>query len=113
MEIKIVEIRDHGTFIGAMAIRMTPSNPNQAYYLRRVGFDGSDSTIVLMLLGDQAATSDTYGWGVLGKGPRTIPIAHEWVQKNFDSITDGQVVDVAFILGETAAPKESERLTCP
>jgi hypothetical protein len=111
METKIVEIRDSGTFVGAMVLRMTSDNPVQRYYLRRVGCN--HDTIVLMALNDQVATSDVYEWPRLRPGTRTMQVAHDWVQSHFDEIKDGDVIDVEFILGIKPEKKVSERLTRP
>ena len=40
---------------------------------------------------------------------RTKPVAHQFIEKNWSTLKDGDVVDVQFILGETAEPKRSER----
>jgi hypothetical protein len=37
--------------------------------------------------------------------------AHHYIYDHFDELDDGDVVDVEFILGETAIKKVSERLT--
>lgn len=39
-----------------------------------------------------------------------MPIAHCWIIRHFAELRDGDVVDVQFILGESAQPKVSERL---
>lgn len=39
--------------------------------------------------------------------------AHLYVRDHWAELRDGDVVDVQFILGETAAPKKSERETAP
>jgi hypothetical protein len=62
-----------------------------------------------MDLNDQDATNDPYSWGIRNKGPRTFPVAHNWIIDHFDEISDGDVIDVEFILGETKQPKTTER----
>jgi hypothetical protein len=102
--IKAIEIRDIATFIPAVAIKMEPANVEQGYLLRRVGFlDGRGVT--LMRLVDQRATSDPYEWS----STRTMTTAHTWLIDHFDELSDGDVVDVEFILGETAERKKPER----
>jgi|ERR1700733_410575 hypothetical protein len=54
------------------------------------------------------ALSDPYGWT-----NRTMLAAHLYVTGHFDELTDGDVVDVEFVLGESTAPKLSERVTVP
>jgi len=108
MILKAIEIRDAATFIPAVAIKMEPANEAQRYLMARVGFhDGDD--VVLMVMNTQLATADPYEWTSLGMGPRTMPVVHQWLLQHFDEVTDGDVVDVEFILGETSAPKVSER----
>ena len=114
-ETKVVEIRDRGTCIGALLIRMQSDEPTQRYYLRRVGHPEDGSSIVLMDLNNQHATNDPYTWGskhLAGASSRTFGNAHNWIIDHFDEIQDGDVVDVEFILGETKSPKKSERTRC-
>jgi len=110
MTTKVLEIRDEGAFIAALAIRMTGDNPIQNYYFWRCGYPSDGSSIMLMMLYDGKATNDPYEWRALGMGPRTLPVAHDWIIDHFDELSDGDVVDVQVILGETSTPKISERL---
>ena len=103
MIVKTVEIRDAATFIPAVAIQMAPANEGQRYLLRRCGYPRDGRGVVLMKLYDQHATSDAYHWG-----NRTMQTAHLWIEEHFDALSDGDVVDVQFILGETPTPKRSE-----
>ncbi len=109
IESKVLEIRDEGTFIGVLAIRMLGTNPVQAYYLRRVGYPNDGSSIMLMMLSDGKATNDPYEWPGLRMGLRTMPVAHEFIISHYTELSDGDVVDVQFILGETTTRKVTER----
>jgi len=112
---KALEIRDEGTFIPALAVDMNPSLgvfpercEAQHYLLRRVGYpcDGRPNILLTKLTADGSpAWNDPYGWG-----GRTFPVAHNYIIEHWDELRDGDVVDVSFILGETATPKVSERL---
>lgn len=105
MIVKLLEVRDRNTFIPVAAIKMFPANEAQRFLLARVGFrDGM--SVTLMRLNDQKATADVYQWG---SGERTMPNAHLYIEKHFDELHDGDVVDVEFILGERSRPKQSER----
>lgn len=106
MKAKALEIRDEGTFIPALAVDMNPSDDAQRYLLRRCGYscDGLPNVIVTRLDGDGQATNDPYAWN-----GRTWPAAHNYIIEHWDELKDGDVVDVSFILGETKAPKRSER----
>lgn len=107
IETKVLEIRDSGTFIAALAIRNKGANPVQQFYFDRCGFPEDGSSITLMVLYDQQATNDPYSWK---SGARTMPTAHNWIIDHFDELKDGDVVDVQVLLGETVTPKTSERL---
>lgn len=125
MQSKALEVRDEGTFIPVLAVDMNPVKPNswddtitatstnydsiaQRYLLRRVGYpcDGRPNVLLTRLSGDGQATNDPYGWK---DGCRTLPVAHHWIIDNWASLSDGDVVDVQFILGETTVKKLSER----
>lgn len=96
MKTKMLEIRDEGTCIAALAIKMEPANEIETCFLSREGYPPSDDGIVLMMLGNQKATSDPYEWGL-----RTMAIAHNWLLgQNWDEIDEGRVIDVRVINGE-------------
>lgn len=107
IEAKVLEIRDEGTFIPALAVNINPSTEQQRYLMRRVGYpcDGVPNVILTHLTADGGpAWNDPYGWS-----GRTYPIAHNYIIEHWHELDDGDVIDVQFILGETAAPKRSER----
>lgn len=107
IEAKVLEIRDEGTFIPALAVDINPSTEQQRYLMRRVGYpcDGVPNVILTHLTADGGeAWNDPHGW----RG-RTYSIAHTYIIDHWHELADGDVVDVQFILGETAAPKRSER----
>ena len=124
IESKILEIRDSGTFIAVLAIRMLAANPAQAYYFRRCGYPEDGSSIMLMCLYDGKATNDPYEWPSLLRicrelmpswfilenvGARAMGTAHDWIINHYAELSDGDVVDVQMILGEHARAKTSER----
>ena len=110
MEIKMFEVRDRATFIPVMAIKPNPRCEAERALLARGGF-GRDAeaqqryTIVVKMNDSMGATYDPYAWVKCG---RTMNHAHRHIEANWDKLASGDVVDVEFILGETAAPKESE-----
>ena len=108
MKIKFVEIRDEGTCIAAMAIRMVADGAIEQRFLRREGYPKDGTSVILMKLADQKATNDPYEWPSIGAGWRTMPSAHFWIIKHFDEIQDGAVVDVRVILRETTEPAPAE-----
>ena len=109
IESKVLEIRDAATRIDALAIRMKGCNPIQNYYFRCCGYPEDGSSIMLMKLYDGKATNDPYEWPAIAGDRRTMPVAHMWIINHFDELKDGDVIDVQFILNETAKSKVSER----
>lgn len=112
---KTIEIRDDGTFIPALAIRLEQTNEADRYLLSRAGYgmtpENQHSYVLLADIngGSGMIACDPYDWA--GPG-RTWRVVHCWLIKHFDEIKSGAVVDVEFILEETAEPKVSERITC-
>ena len=74
------------------------------WLLRRGGFSLNGASIILIRLTDCEAQYDPYDWA-----NRTMQTAHVWLLERFEQIESGAVVDVEHILGETPAPKVSER----
>jgi hypothetical protein len=67
--------------------------------------DGAPNILLTRLSADGGkAWNDPYAWG-----GRTFPIAHAYIIEHWETLQDSDVVDVQFILGETTAPKVSER----
>ena len=104
MQVKLFEIRDRATFIPVFAISTRPANDAQHYLLRRDGW--TDTGVIVGKLSDGSGQADPWGWGC-----RRMTVAHDWIEQNFDKLEDGAVIDIEFILGETAEPKRSERET--
>lgn len=111
MEVKCLEVRDEGTFIAVVAINMNPTNEEQRYLLRRCGYpcDGRPNIAISELgASGRPMWNDPHAWG-----GRTYPVAHDWIIKAWDTLKDGDVIDVQFIIGETTKRKVSERVTAP
>ena len=115
MQVKVFEIRDSGTMFAVVAIDMNPFGETvaqydaQKYFLRRCGYacDGEPNIAITHLSANGGAFwNDPYGW----KG-RTYPVAHNYIIEHWHELTDGDVIDVEHILGETATKKISERFT--
>lgn len=98
MTTKLFEIRDAATFIPALAILVSRED---GYLMRRAGF--GDPCIYLIKLATEQCAYDPYTWD-----NRTMAVAHDYIEKHWDELRDGQVIDVQFILGETMVSKESE-----
>jgi hypothetical protein len=117
MQVKLLEVRDEGTCIHVVAVDMNPplvddtvsekrTKLAQRAILRRHGFpcDGRPNIAIFHVRcsGDRV-WNDPYGWG-----GRTYPVAHNHIIDNWARLSDGDVVDVQHILGETPAPKTAE-----
>lgn len=102
---KLIEIRDSGTNIQALAIKMHADTDVELPFLARNGF--KDSKLVYLLkIGTQEAHYDPFEWR--RRDPRTMFHAHRYIQDHFDELPAYGVVDVEYILGETDKPKTSE-----
>lgn len=112
MTSKLVEIRDKGTFIPALAVRLDSDNEQERWLLAKAGYglapeDQARYVILAQINGGGGRCAcDPYEWG---QNPRTYHIAHKWIIANFDTMPNGAVVCVEHILGERASPKTSDR----
>lgn len=117
MNTKTFEIRDKNTFIPVMAVQLEPGCEADRYLLARAGYgrkpeEQKQYYLVATLItqwGWVDTEYDPFKWG----GERTMNAAHHYIEKNWDSLESGAVVDVQFILGETAEPKVSEAMPQP
>ena len=98
-DLKFFELRDEATCIPIFAIRLSRFDGPIA---RRAGY-GAAAVILSDLCGGRRANVDAYDWG-----DRTFRTAHMYIEKHWAELTDGQVVDVRVILGETKTPAEPE-----
>lgn len=134
MDSKIIEIRDRGTFIPALAVRLGSRSESERYLLARAGFgrtfeDQAEYIVLCKINGGEPCQChiDAFAWG---QNPRTMFVAHmyllnrhqeferdkQWCPSNraadkhegFDALPDGVVVDVEYILGLTQAAKTAE-----
>lgn len=104
---KVLEIRDAGTHIPSLATQMLAKNGIQNYYIHgRSGYPKDGSQVILTRLADGSGNCDPYSWG-----NRTMANAHNYIIDHWDELSDGDVVDVEYLLGESTQPKVSERLT--
>ncbi len=107
MEIKFFQVRDRSTRIPVMAVRVTAADCERPEHgeLRHAGFRESDYVFVTKLTGPETQY-DPYEWPA---NPRTMHQAHLYIEKRWGELPGrGDVVDVEFILGETAVEKERE-----
>ena len=128
---KVIEIRDRGTFIPALAIRLGSPEERERYLLARSGFgrtfeDQAEYIVLCKINGGEPCEChiDPFSWG---QNPRTMFVAHMYLlnrqgeiprggtidsgaekHDGFDSLPQGVLVDVEYILGIRAEPKVSE-----
>ncbi len=105
MEVKMLEIRDRGTFVPALAVHLSSEEPRERYLLERAGFYGMSDMVLVTKLEEGTSSFDPHQWQVRG---RTMPRAHLYIQDHWGELKSGDVVDVEYILGETSQPKKSE-----
>lgn len=98
MESKLLEIRDAATFIPALAVKISGAD---GYLARRAGF--GEPMIYLVHLTGEKAHYDPYSWD-----NRTMQAAHSYIMGYWNSLRQGDVIDVQFILGETSVKKNTE-----
>lgn len=122
MNVKILELRDRHTLVPLLCVDMNPdtiglsahstkdeTHVAQTYLLRRCGYpcNGHPNIAITRANADGGKCSnDPYFWG-----DRTYAAAHLHIIKEWANLTDGDVIDVEFIMGETQKPKISERAT--
>lgn len=99
---KFFEIRDRNTCIPAMAFYISEADGPIA---RRAGF-GEVGCVYLVALATEKAAYDPYSdvWGYA----RTMRPAHLYISEHFDTLRDGQVIDVRVLLGEATEPAVAE-----
>src|ERR1035438_86131 len=100
MQTKLLEDHDRGTFIPVMA---TAFDGTEHQLLRTAGFTGQERYVIVVKLVEGGAQYDPHAWN-----GRTMLEAHRYIEKEWDSLLDGGVVDVEFILGETKVCKTSQ-----
>lgn len=109
METKTFEVRDRGTFMPILAVRIAPGDERERWLLcDRAGFSPDGSTIMLLPLdgGSCRAECDPCEWPPMS---RTLPAAHRWITNHWNALENGSVIDVEYILDEKPSPKVTEQ----
>ena len=110
MTSKVIEIRDRGTFVPALATRLDSELHQERWLLREAGFEAPHEYVFLCKIsggsGHYKTTCDPVDWN-----DRTYFTIHKYLIEHFDEVRPGQVLDVEYILGEKPMPKQSERET--
>ena len=107
VETKILEIRDVGTCIPVLATAMAASSDEvEQWYLNRTGYPVERRLIMVTTMNQANSAYSAYKWST---SSRTMPTAHDYIERNWDSLKTGDVICVETILGERDTPKVSER----
>ena len=110
---KTFEVRDSCTFIPIIAIKLIPTFESDRYLLSRAGWGETAKEQATHILvsrldgGKSEMNCDPYSWT---DSPRTLRVAHRYLIEHFDELKSGAVIDVEFILGESAVEKTPEAL---
>jgi hypothetical protein len=105
---KAFEVRDEGTHIPVLAVKLLPHDERERLVLERAGFGSTAqvqgrSILLVSIAGEPYnATVNPHRFG------RTLQAAHEYIEVYFASLMSGSLIDVRYALGETDAPCESE-----
>lgn len=107
---KYLEVRDRATCIPVLAISMdNPKSDIERIFLERSGFSfGAGRCVVMIDLENKCIASyDPYFWSK-SYYERTRTEAHSYIERNFENLKDGDVIDVEYILGEKDTISEPE-----
>ncbi len=91
MQTKLFEVRDGGNLIPVLATKMAGENERETWLLSRAGFRANGHSFILLtkLVGPDSHY-DAASWN----GGRTLRVAHEYIEKHFDQLEHGCVIDV-------------------
>lgn len=108
-QIKLLEVRDHHTFLSVMATRLGGRTPKEIWLLNRGGFgktiERQEEFVILTTLDPDCRSSyDPYKW----PGGRTLRLAHAYIRDNWDKLISGDLIDIEHLEEETTTPKTSE-----
>lgn len=109
MQVKAFELRDRGTCMPAVAIRLESANDAEAWLLRRAGFELATSFDAPILLGGIDGGPFHYDeFSVQGNSTRFTAL--KYIREHWDELESGQVICTETIRGERETPKISERM---
>lgn len=100
MNVKFFEVRDHATCMPVMCTKISGAD---SWLVHRAGFGVDRPYILYHPLESNRTEYDIFNWG-----DRTRATSHRYIEENWDTLQNEDVIDVRFILKETEAPCESE-----
>lgn len=107
-EVKFFEVRDEGTHIPVLCVKVAYEYGMRGeYQMRRSAFSPGDSLTHLVNLNSGEGRSNPAHW----KSGRTMRVAYNAIVDQWEDLKSGDVIDVQYILGETSVKKLSESIT--
>jgi len=117
METKLFEVRDSGTLMPVLAVKLDSADLVERWLLERAGYAFEHAALgnppyILFAPIEPGGGSyghfecDPYEW----VRSRTLSNAHKHAVDHWDELATGAVIDVEFLLGKRSSPKASERL---
>lgn len=114
MEVKLFEIRDRGTMIPVMAIRLGSDIEAERYLFDRAGYGvlpkDQREYVLLIMLHNCEIQHNPLDWSPVIAG-RTMPKAHRFIIDKWDDLVPGQVICIETLEGERSEPKQSEAIS--
>lgn len=108
---KLFEVRDNATTIFVMASKFSDVDKYDIIVARRLGHSLRDLGKTIYLTCSTYSKPETQydptQWSIVKYG-RTLHTVHEYIATHWNELNYGQIIDVAYILGETKEVKESE-----
>lgn len=103
---KFFEIRDSSTTLPLMVTKLEPVNSDEDWLIKRAMGSKPYPLFLVTFMSSDVSHFNIYNWG--STGARTVKTAHEFIEKNFDTLKTGDVIDVQVLLGEKETKKISE-----
>ena len=115
MENKLIEVRDVGTTLSILFIRLSAGSVSESFLLSRVGYGRrpQEYIVAIDLIHPLRIWLNPFETRMATQGARTLYSAHEEMTRNWEKYNSGDVLDVQYVLGETRHPKTSERFSYP
>jgi len=108
--VKLFEVRDQGTFMPVMALKMHAESAPESWLMARAGYGHdpmSHLDYVLFAPIDGSVIGEiNYNWSKWATHTRLQ--AHRFIEEHWDELKSGDVIDIEYIMGKTAEPVESE-----
>lgn len=102
IETKMFGVRGNGTFYPVVATKLYSEEDSEQFLLDRAGFRGSYVYILLNNIGEQKTNYDPYRWN-----NSELTVAHKHIEKNFDSLMTGEIIDTQYLEGKVSQPRKS------